>query len=227
MTRPKKKTKIPHEFRTVRFEYWEIESPAFKALSADATRVYLHMRHRYNGSNNGRIPYSHRDAAKDLHAGGGWRRGSNALAELQHFGFTKCRQRGEPGAPTADALRPASEWQVTVYEYRGHPPSKDFLRWAGAPFDPPYKGTLGAETRAQRKQLPIGNRTTPRRQQDDASGRDSDSYPPKGANPSATRRRLGPRSVGNRTTHIDIPGRGPHCVRRRALRKMRPPSRRA
>jgi hypothetical protein len=147
--------KIPREFLTVRFEFWEIETPAFQHLSADATRVYLFMKKRYNGSNNGQIIFSHRDAQQALRSG--WRRGANALAELEHYGFIKCRNPGEPGPN----IRLASEWQLTVFECGGQEASKTFSRWDGTAFEPPY-------TRAK-KQLPIVTVKTPRRHGEDAS----------------------------------------------------------
>jgi hypothetical protein len=149
-------------------QFWELDSPAFLALSADATRVYLFMRKRLNfdNSNNGQVPFSHRDAAEALHAG--WRRGSNALAELQHFRFIKYRNAGEPGR----YIRLASEWQLTAFPCGGQEASKDFMRHDGTPFEPPKRGNIGRPTiekRASEKQLPICNMKTPRRQHEDAS----------------------------------------------------------
>jgi len=103
--------------------------------------VYLFMRKRYNGSNNGQVIFSHRDAQKALRSG--WRRGSNALAELQELGFIKCRNAGEPGPN----IRLASEWQLTALECGGQEASKDFARW--------------------KNPAPIVIPTTPRRQHDD------------------------------------------------------------
>ena len=138
------------------WQFWELESPAFVALSADATRVYLFMRKRlsFDASNNGHVPFSHRDAAAVLHAG--WRRGSNALAELVHFGFTKCRENGEPGAN----VRLASEWQLTAFPCGGQEASKNFMRHDGTPFEPPYQ-------RTPKKQTPIFTVKTPRRHSED------------------------------------------------------------
>jgi hypothetical protein len=149
------------------FEFWELESPAFAHLSADATRVYLFMRKRlsFDASNNGFVPFSHRDAATALRSS--WRRASNALAELQHYGFVVCRAVGLPGPN----IRPASEWQLTAFPCGGQEASRQFMRWDGTAFEPPKRSQLGGETqrsRAAKKQPPIGNTTTPRRQHDDA-----------------------------------------------------------
>ena len=165
VTTKRRKPKIPRDKLFVRFEFWETETPAFEHLSADATRVYLFMLKRFNGSNNGAVAYSHRDAAKVLHSG--WRRGSNALAELAHYGFIKQRMAGNPGP----GIRPACEWQLTVLPCGGQEASKDFARWSGIVFEPPYRSTATNQIEHHEKQLPVGNMKTPRRQHEDASPR--------------------------------------------------------
>jgi ribosome-binding protein aMBF1 (putative translation factor) len=186
--RARPRSKRPPGKRFIMVEFWELETPAFAHLSADATRLYLFVRKAMNfdASNNGKVPFSHRDAAKILHSG--WRRGSNALAELEHYGFIKRRNGGQPG----DAIRVACEWQLTAFPCGGQEPSKDFTRWAGAGFERPYVGKLGLATQRSRdsqKQRPIGNVPTPRRQHDDAFAECTESQSP----------RI-PESVGNMPT---------------------------
>jgi hypothetical protein len=161
--RKRKTTKRRRGQFYIALEFWELECPAFAHLSADATRVYLFMRKRLNfdNGNNGAVPFSHRDAAKALNTTGRHRAG-NALAELQHFGFIKRRENGRP----APYVRLASEWQLTAFECSGQPASKDFMRWEGEVFEPPFKGHLGKRTmekrRAAEKRLPIANVATRR-----------------------------------------------------------------
>jgi hypothetical protein len=164
MRRRRPKTKLKRGELFVRFEFWELETEAFQHLSADATRVYLFMHMRYDGSNNGAVVFSHRYASQVLRSD--WRRAANALAELVHYGFIRCRTPGEPGPN----IRPASEWQLTKFECGGQPASKTFARWDGTAFEPPYRSKA-------KKQLPTGNMPTPRLQHADASppcGPDSD-----------------------------------------------------
>jgi hypothetical protein len=154
MTAKRRSRKTPKRQRGqfyLHIEFWEMDSPAFLALSADATRVYLFMRKRLNfdNANNGYVVFSHRDAAEVLHAGG-WERGWNALAELKHFGFIKLRDNGAP----ASTIRLASEWQLTAFPCGGQAASKDFMRHDGAPFQP--------RKRDREKQLPIGTIPTHR-----------------------------------------------------------------
>ena len=115
-------------------------------MSSDARSVYIDIRHRYNGRNNGGVLFSHLDAAASLNTKG-WQRPANALAELQHYGFIKCRHKGEPGPH----VRLASEWQLTVFDCGGQPAAKTFMRWQGEVFDPPYKGRLGKPTKEKRE----------------------------------------------------------------------------
>jgi hypothetical protein len=137
-------------------------------LSADATRVYLFMRKRlsFDHSNNGFVPFSHRDAETILHAS--WRRAANALAELQHVGFIVCRTVGTPGPN----IRPASEWQLTAFPCGGQEASKTFMRWDGTAFEPTKRSRLGKRTqriRAGKNQVPTCNTTATRLQHDGAS----------------------------------------------------------
>jgi hypothetical protein len=123
MTRRRKQSKRRRGELFVGLEFWEMETEAFQHLSADATRVYLFMRKRYNGANNGRVIFSWRDAMAVLRSGSD--RAGKALRELRQKGFVKLRTPGAPGP----AIRPAGEWQLTVFECGGQPASKDFAHW--------------------------------------------------------------------------------------------------
>jgi hypothetical protein len=118
-----------------------------------------------DAGNNGAVPFSHRQAATTLQSG--WRRGSNALAELQHYVFIKLRNAGEIGPD----IRLACEWQLTAFECGGQPASKDFMRWDGTVFEPPFRSYVGRP----KKELPIVTLKTPRRHVEDARPSDSDS----------------------------------------------------
>jgi DNA-binding XRE family transcriptional regulator len=146
MSKRRRRTTRPRGERFLMLQFWEMESPAYLALSPDARSVYLDMRKRLNfdASNNGAVPYSHRDACAILHSS--WRRGANALLELRHFGFTKLHNAGVPGA----ILREAGEWELTVAGMNGRKATKDFLRHDGTPFEPPYRSHLGEPTRSRR-----------------------------------------------------------------------------
>jgi hypothetical protein len=167
MSKKKRKKNQPKRQRGeyyIAIQFWEMESPAFRALSADATRVYLFMRKGldFDCSNNGTVPFSHREATQVLNAGG-WRRGSNAIAELEHYGFIKHRNGGEVGPN----IRRASEWQLTAFPCGGQPALKDFMKGDRGPFEPPHRSAATRPQYKAEKQLPIGNMKTPRRQHED------------------------------------------------------------
>ena len=162
----KRKTKTARRKRGecyLALEFWELESPAFGHLSADATRVYLFIRKAmdFDAGNNGAVRFSHRDATEALHAGG-WRRGANALAELRHYGFIKLRN----GTDLGPNIRLVCEWQLTAFPCGGQPAAKTFMRWDGTAFEPPYRAKLGKPT--AEKQAPTFTMKTPRRQHEDA-----------------------------------------------------------
>ena len=53
--------------RHIRLYHWLLRSEAWQSLSANARAIYIEMATRYNGSNNGQIPFSVRDAANRAH----------------------------------------------------------------------------------------------------------------------------------------------------------------
>ncbi len=55
----------------VRLHRGVTNSEAWKSLSCEARCLLIEIWARHNGQNNGRIPYSHREARKALHVG--WR----------------------------------------------------------------------------------------------------------------------------------------------------------
>jgi hypothetical protein len=132
-TRRRKPTKPPKRQRGqyyITIQFWELECSAFRALSADATRVYLFMRKAldFDCQNNGHVRFSLREAQEALHSG--WHRAANALAELVHFKFIVCRTPGERGT----TIRAASEWQLSAFPCSGKEPTKAFMQSSGERF---------------------------------------------------------------------------------------------
>jgi hypothetical protein len=112
--------------RYVSLRYWLLNSPAWRSLTGNARALYVEIARRYNGSNNGRISYSTREAGQSLHispctAG-------RLLRILQDRGFIVCTKRG---AFSLKTTKEASEWLLTEHDC-DHPPAhatKDFMRW--------------------------------------------------------------------------------------------------
>jgi hypothetical protein len=112
--------------RFVALRYYLLQSPAWRSLPGNARALYVELAARYNGSNNGRIPYSVRQAIEALHIGS--HTAIRLLALLQDRGFIVCTKKG---AFSMKAVRDASEWRLTEYEddVRPNYPTKEFMRW--------------------------------------------------------------------------------------------------
>jgi DNA-binding transcriptional regulator YhcF (GntR family) len=99
--------------------------PAWKELHPTARALYAELGKHYNGSNNGRIAYSVRQAAGDLriHRETAWQQ----LGLLQERGFIEAMKRGKFSLNE----RHATEWRMTEFtcDVSGRPPTKDFMRW--------------------------------------------------------------------------------------------------
>jgi biotin operon repressor len=93
--------------RHVRLYYWMMATPAWKSLSGNQRAIYVEMAARYNGSNNGRIHFSTREAASAVHISRAtaWR----ALVVLQECGFIVQTTRG--GFNVKNKQRQAPEWR--------------------------------------------------------------------------------------------------------------------
>lgn len=69
-----------------------VTSPAFRSLKGGTLKVYIELSDRYNGSNNGELQLSCREAAKRLHISKSTV--SRAFRELTQKGFIRCTLRG-------------------------------------------------------------------------------------------------------------------------------------
>lgn len=133
MSKHQKKTGLP---KFVQLFHWEMDNPAYRDLSALARGIYLEIKRRYNGSNNGFIVYSVRQAADEF--GVSKSTTARAFTELQTHGFIFAEQRGAfHWKIDVSGLRhrPASEWRLTAYHndrvhgIESRYPTKDFMRW--------------------------------------------------------------------------------------------------
>lgn len=122
-----------------------LDSPAWRALSTQARALYIELRRRYNGRNNGQIALSVRDGA-DL-----CRMNRDTVASsfkaLESLGFVEL---ATPGS-FSRKVRHAAEWRLTtdICDATGAVPSKAFMRWRPEPDNPnqntvPNQGLGGA-----------------------------------------------------------------------------------
>ena len=112
--------------RFVALRYWLLKSPAWRSLPANARAIYVEIAACYNGSNNGGISYSVRQAAEALHISKPT--ACRMLRLLQDRGFIQCTKRG---AFSRKTVREASEWCLTEYHsnYPVAHATKDFMHW--------------------------------------------------------------------------------------------------
>ncbi|MCP4316419.1 MAG: MarR family transcriptional regulator [Hyphomicrobiales bacterium] len=109
------------------------KSKAWCSLGGSAAKVYVELRRRFIGHNNGHIAMGIGDAAKRLALGKATV--ARALAELEAKGFiVKVR----PGQWYG---RRATEWAVTDRALNGNPPTNAWRQWNPKPgiFDMPKK----------------------------------------------------------------------------------------
>lgn len=118
--------------RYVRLFHYMLKTSAWLNLSAGARALYVQLAFRYNGSNNGRITCSVRDAATECRLNKDT--AARAFKELADAGFIHETRHGE-----LKKTKMASEWRLTAYNCDGAP-SREFLT----------RGALGIERRLHR-----------------------------------------------------------------------------
>ena len=112
-----------YDARHVRLYHWLYNSPAWKSLTPQQRAVYLELECRHNGSNNGDIRLSVREAAEACHIGKDT--AARCLELLQERGFIRCAQKGA----FSWKKRHASLWALTAWPTDDATATKDFMRW--------------------------------------------------------------------------------------------------
>jgi hypothetical protein len=108
----------------VRIPFGMVDSPAFAKLSCHAIALYIRISRRYNGSNNGDISYSCREAQRDLRIGKAT--AAKAFNELMGHGFIKVSQNASFNYKSKQARR----WGLTNWPLKhGCAPSNEWRFW--------------------------------------------------------------------------------------------------
>ena len=94
---------------------------AFRSLSGSALKVWVELRSRYNGTNNGRVSLSYQNAADVLHMSKS--SVTRAFQELKEKGFVKLRRQGQWYG------RLAAEYVLTDQSFEGNKPTRDWQNW--------------------------------------------------------------------------------------------------
>ena len=113
--------------RHIRIYHMTLRTAAWKSLDAVARALYVEILSRYNGSNNGRIPYSIRQGAAALRIGK--TKSAVGLKDLQDRGFITAITRGGFNRKN----RHATEWRITEFACDVTPallPTHDYQRWS-------------------------------------------------------------------------------------------------
>ena len=116
-----KKGVIESKERFVKLSYLLIESEAWRWLKPISKAVYIELRRRYNGLNNGKISLSLSEAAHILKASKSSI--NKALKQLETHGFIKLIKKGYFTG------RMASEYAMTDEQLDGYPPTREWKQW--------------------------------------------------------------------------------------------------
>mgnify|MGYP001225122558 CR=1 FL=1 len=103
---------------------WMIDSEAWLDLKPQPRALYVQIKRRFNGDNNGEIFLSHRDAAKFLNMH------RNSIGTyfdvLIEHGFLKQTSRPHLGP---SGVGQSSKWALTELPVNKRPATKEFMRW--------------------------------------------------------------------------------------------------
>ena len=112
--------------RFVQIWHWELDCAAYRHLSVYGRALLIEFRKKYDGSNNGKIAMSVRDAAKLLKCSKDT--AAQAIKELEEKGWIRLAQKGSFSCKQ----KLASEWRITNQPIGAGvdtPETKEYTRW--------------------------------------------------------------------------------------------------
>lgn len=129
----------------VMLPHWVLRSPAWRSLSPNARAIYLELKARFNGANNGMIGLGCREAAEatNMHKNSA----NRAIQELEDTGFIQAAVKGA----FRQNGRKATDWLLTELQddRTGHAPLKSFMSTAFRKNPSPSTGTVSPSTGTQ------------------------------------------------------------------------------
>jgi len=108
----------------VQLNHWFLKLPAWRALKPGPRALYIALKMRFNGSNNGMIFLSQRDAKEALNVSR--ETVASYFAELEAKGFI-LKTEGHCLGP--DGRGRAAKWALTEEALNAAPATKDFVKW--------------------------------------------------------------------------------------------------
>lgn len=116
----------------VQIHHWFRKTAAWRSLAPYSRLLYVELKGRYNGTNNGDIPMSHREAEDLLNCTN--RPVLRAFEELEDRGFIVAERRGVfDGRVRFEGKGRATTWRLTElpqdYPERVLSPTHDFKAW--------------------------------------------------------------------------------------------------
>jgi hypothetical protein len=113
------------EGQFVLLPYALLQSLAWRSLSGPSVKVFLELRTRFHGANNGRLIFSLEEGKRLL--GLGKATVQRALVELQDKGLIACTRKGQWYG------RLASTWATTDKSVNGAPATNEWRMWRPNP----------------------------------------------------------------------------------------------
>lgn len=112
--------------RHVRDYEWMLKCQAYRSLSAYSRCLLTEMKRLYNGTNNGDLYLSVRDAAAAINANKGT--ASKAFRELEQMGFIRANQAGSFAWKSGKATGKATSWILEEFGFGDALATKAFMR---------------------------------------------------------------------------------------------------
>lgn len=109
--------------RYVLLQKYVVTCPAYRSLSGDAVKLYIELKWRYYGYNNGDIGLSLREAAEVINSVPNTAR--KYLQELEDKGFIKTNIKGVFRVK----IRHSTTYILTEERYENQSPTKEFMKW--------------------------------------------------------------------------------------------------
>ena len=119
--KPNQKGRSKNGPQFIKFTYPMGKSDAWRSLNGNSQRVWFEIRMKFNGSNNGLLSLSFREASKTLNISKSTVKA--AFDELIEKGFLIRRREGQWYG------RRAAEYICTDCKYNNQPPSKNWEQW--------------------------------------------------------------------------------------------------